>query len=142
VLDWRNIPSEGPEEALSKLEAALARSLEPGCQGRVELATKNLSTYTGFQMAFPDTFPSFTTSTGHPWLARAQATLASALGRAVEVDVWRFATDGGHFAAAGTTVLGFGPGDDTLVHTVEERIPIEDLVENAVGCVALALDKG
>jgi putative selenium metabolism hydrolase len=140
VLDWRNIPGEGPEEILAKLEAPLAHSLESGCQGRVEVATKELTTYTGFQMVFPDTFPSFTTDADHPWLARAQRTLAAALGREVEVDVWRFATDGGHFAAAGTTVLGFGPGDDTVVHTVEERMPLDDLVENVVGCVALAMD--
>ena len=140
VLDWRNIPGEGPEDILSKLDAPMARSLESGCQGRVEVATKALTTYTGFEMTFPDTFPSFTTDAGHPWLARAQEILTTALGREVEVDVWRFATDGGHFAAAGTTVLGFGPGDATVVHTVEERIPLDDLVENAVGCVALAVD--
>lgn len=139
VLDWRNIPGESPEEIVAKLEAPLARSLESGCQGRVEVATKQLTTYTGFQMAFPDTFPSFTTDADHAWLAEAQQTLTTALDRKVEVDVWRFATDGGHFAAAGTTVLGFGPGDATLVHTVEERIPLDGLVENAVGCVALAM---
>jgi putative selenium metabolism hydrolase len=141
VLDWRNIPSEGSEEILAKLEATLARSLESGCQGRVEVATKELTTYAGFQMTFPDTFPSFTTDADHPWLARAQETLTAALGREIEVDVWRFATDGGHFAAAGTTVLGFGPGDDTVVHTVEERIPLDELVENVVGCVVLAMDR-
>jgi putative selenium metabolism hydrolase len=140
VLDWRNIPSEGPEEILAALEAPLARSLESGCQGWVELNSKELTTYTGFRMTFPDSFPSFTTDAGHPWLAQAQKTLATALDREVEVDVWRFATDGGHFAAAGATVLGFGPGDDTVVHTVEERIPLDDLVENVAGCMALAMD--
>ncbi len=139
VLDWRNIPGEGPAEILGKLESPLARSLESGCQGRVEVATKELTTYTGFQMTFPDTFPSFTTDADHPWLAAAQETLTTALGHEIEVDVWRFATDGGHFAAAGTTVLGFGPGVDTVVHTVEERISLDELVENAVGCVALAM---
>jgi len=139
VLDWRNIPDEGPAEILAKLEAPLARSLESGCQGRVEVTTKELTTYTGFQMTFPDTFPSFTTDADHPWLSEAQETLTTALEREVKVDVWRFATDGGHFAAAGTTILGFGPGDDTLVHTVEERISLDELVENAVGCVALAM---
>jgi succinyl-diaminopimelate desuccinylase len=139
VLDWRNTPGEGPEEILRKLEQPLAHSLESGCRGRVELATKELTTYTGFQMTFPDTFPSFTTDADHPWLAQAQELLTSALRRDVEVGVWRFATDGGHFAAAGTTVLGFGPGDDTLVHTVEERIGLDELVEGVVGYASLAV---
>jgi acetylornithine deacetylase/succinyl-diaminopimelate desuccinylase-like protein len=57
----------------------------------------------------------------------------------VEVGTWRFATDGGHFAATGATVLGFGPGDDTVVHTVKECLPVEQLVEAAVGYLALCL---
>ncbi|MGD2207646.1 MAG: M20/M25/M40 family metallo-hydrolase [Anaerolineae bacterium] len=139
TLDWRNIPAETTAEILTKLEAALARSLEPGCEGRIEVATKDLATYTGFRMSYPDTFPSFTTPAGHPWLVQAQAELAAALDRPVEVDVWRFATDGGHFAAAGAAVIGLGPGDDRVVHTVEERLPLDQLVESVVGYVALAL---
>ena len=139
VLDWRNIPGEQPDEIVSKLQALLNDSLEPGCQGRVQLATKELVTYTGFQMIYPDTFPSFTTPAAHPWLLRAQGCLAAALEREVEVGAWRFATDGGHFAAAGATVLGFGPGDDALVHTVEERLPVDQLEESVAGYLVLAL---
>ncbi len=139
VLDWRNIPGEGTDQILAKLEALLDSSLEPGCQGRVEVATKALASYTGFQMEYPDTFPSFTTPADHPWLAEAKAALVAALGRDVEVGTWRFATDGGHFAAAGATVLGFGPGDDAVVHTVEERLPVDQLVESVVGYMALSL---
>jgi succinyl-diaminopimelate desuccinylase len=137
VLDWRNIPGEKPDEILAQLEILLNRALEPGCQGRAELATKTLASYTGFRMSYRDTFPSFTTAPDHPWLAKAQTALSRAFSRKVEVDTWRFATDGGHFAAAGATVLGFGPGDDTVVHTVEERLPVEQLVESAVGYAAL-----
>ena len=90
-------------------------------------------------MSYPDVFPSFTTAADHPWLVRAHKTLSEALGREVDVGTWRFATDGGHFAAAGATVLGFGPGDGSLVHTVEERLPLDQLVESAVGYVVLAL---
>jgi acetylornithine deacetylase/succinyl-diaminopimelate desuccinylase-like protein len=139
VLDWRNVPGESPEAILTKLEAPLARSLEPGCEGQVEIAAKELVTYTGLRMAYPDTFPSFTTAADHPWLLQAQTVLTETLGRQVEVDTWRFATDGGHFAAAGTTVIGFGPGDAGVVHTVEERMPLDELVESVVGYLALSL---
>jgi putative selenium metabolism hydrolase len=139
VLDWRNIPGENPEEIVAKLEEVLAHSLEPGCQGRIEVATKDLVSFTGVQMTYPDTFPSFTTAADHPWLAKARSVLATALGRPVEVGTWRFATDGGHFATKGATALGFGPGDETLVHTVEERLPIQQLVESLVAYTALSL---
>jgi succinyl-diaminopimelate desuccinylase len=138
VLDWRNIPGESTAGIVAQLEGLQVRSLEPGCGGRIEVATKELVSYTGAAMHYPDEFPSFTTEPGDPFLLRAQARLSELLGRRVETGIWRFATDGGHLAAAGTTVLGFGPGDDTLVHTVQERMPVEQLVESVAGYMALA----
>lgn len=139
VLDWRNIPGEGPAQILNQLQGLLAASLDPGCRGRVEVASKVLTGYTGVERSYPDVFPSFTTAADHPWLLQSQQTLQAALGREVNIGVWRFATDGGHFAEAGMEVIGFGPGDDRLVHTVEERIGIDELLESVVGYVALAL---
>jgi putative selenium metabolism hydrolase len=139
VLDWRNVPGEGTEEIVNKLETVLARNLEEGCRGFVQVAAKELASYTGFRMAYDDDFPSFSTPVDHPWLSRARVVLAAVLGREVEVGTWRFATDGGHFAAAGAAVIGFGPGDDTLVHTVEERLPVEQFLESVVGYLALSL---
>jgi succinyl-diaminopimelate desuccinylase len=139
ALDWRNIPGETVHEIVARLETLLASTLESGCQGCIEVSSRELQSYTGLRGTYPDLFASFTTPASHPWLVSSQAALVHALGRAVEVGTWRFATDGGHFAAAGATVLGFGPGDDALVHTVEERLPIVQLVESVVGYMALAL---
>jgi succinyl-diaminopimelate desuccinylase len=137
VLDWRNVPGENSEAILAKLESLLKDSLEAGCRGRIEVGTKELISYTGLHMTYPDAFPPFTTPASEPWLMQAQAVLTQAMGREVEIGTWRFATDGGHFAAAGATVVGFGPGDDALVHTVDERLPVDQLVESVVGYLAL-----
>lgn len=139
VLDWRNIPGESPQEIVTRLETLLAATLDSGCQGRIEVSERELVSYTGLRGSYPDVFASFTTPADHPWLISSRAALAQALGRGVDVGTWRFATDGGHFAAAGATVLGFGPGDDALVHTVEERLPVAELVESVVGYMALGL---
>ena len=138
VLDWRNVPSEGAEHVLGKLEALLNRSLEAGCRGSIELNIAELVTYTGAKGTAASQ-PPFTTPATHPYVTKAQAALSAVLGRAVPVDAWRFATDGGHFAAAGATVLGFGPGNETVVHTIEERMPLDELAESAVGYAALCL---
>jgi acetylornithine deacetylase/succinyl-diaminopimelate desuccinylase-like protein len=127
------------EDILAKLTSVLEQSLEPGCEGRIEVDLKELVTYTGFQMTYADTFRSFTTDLDNPWLVEAQSVLGSVLGREIEVGTWRFATDGGHFAAAGATVIGFGPGDDSVVHTVKERLPLDQLLESVVGYAALCL---
>jgi acetylornithine deacetylase/succinyl-diaminopimelate desuccinylase-like protein len=139
VLDWRNIPGESPQEIVAKLDVLLSSSIVGDCTGRIEIALKELTSYTGLNLTYPDVFPSFTTPADHQWLQEARSTLEDALERDVAVDTWRFATDGGHFAKAGTTVIGFGPGDDALVHTVEERIGIDQLVESLVGYTALSL---
>jgi succinyl-diaminopimelate desuccinylase len=139
VLDWRNIPTESPQEIVAKLSTLLAGSLLADCRGKIEVASKELASYTGFELSYLDVFPSFTTPADHDWLHEAHSILEDALSRAVEVGAWRFATDGGHFAAAGMTVLGFGPGDDAVVHTVEERLPIDQLAESVVGYAALSL---
>ena len=138
ALDWRNVPGEDLAGVVDKLEPLLARSLEPGCQGSIEIGSRELATYTGFRMRYDDSFASFTTPPNHPWLMAARDALETALEREVEVGVWRFATDGGHLAAAGSTVLGLGPGDDTLVHTVEERLAVDQLLEGTVAYMALA----
>jgi acetylornithine deacetylase/succinyl-diaminopimelate desuccinylase-like protein len=139
VLDWRNIPGERSEEIVEMLEAVTAQSVQPGCRGQISVAVKELVSYTGFHMTYPDTFPSFTTAAGDPWLVQTKSILEAVWAREVDVGIWRFATDGGHFAAAGWTVLGFGPGDDAVVHTVEECLPIRQLVESTVGYLALCL---
>jgi len=138
ALDWRNVPGEDQAGVLDKLEELLARSLEPGCEGTIELGSRELVTYTGLRMRYDDSFASFTTAPDHPWLVAAREVLEAALEREVEVGVWRFATDGGHLAAAGSEILGLGPGDDTLVHTVEERLPVNQLLEGTVAYMALA----
>ncbi len=140
VLDWRNIPGEGAEEITAKLQDLVDHCLEPGCRGWIEIASKELVSYTGVRAVYPDLFPSFTTAADHPWLLKAQEVLSSVLGRSVPIGTWRFATDGGHFAEAGMTVIGLGPGDDRLVHTVEERLPVEQLLESTVAYMALALN--
>ena len=139
ALDWRNVPGETPEQILSKLQSVQASSLQPGCLGRVEIGVQDLVSYTGFRSSYPNIFPSFTTPEDHPFLVEARVALAAALNREVEVGTWRLASDGAHFAAQGVTVLGFGPGDESLVHTVEERLPLDQLVESVVGYVALCM---
>ena len=138
TLDWRNVPGERPDEIVAKLEALLARCLEPGCQGSVEVSTVDLVSYTGVPRSYANIFPSFTTDAQHPWLVQARKSLEAALGREVEVGIWPFATDGGHFAEEGVEVIGFGPGDARVVHTVQEQLPLDELVESVMGYVVLA----
>ena len=58
----------------------------------------------------------------------------------LQCDVWQFATDGGHFAEAGMSPIGFGPGNEFLAHTVDEHIEIGALEEAMRVNAALATE--
>jgi succinyl-diaminopimelate desuccinylase len=143
-LDWRNVPGERPEQVLAQLQPLLERSLSEvkGSGGQVTVHTRDLRTYTGRTATFPDVFPSFGLPADDPLVRRGQGILERALSRAVEVIIWRFATDGGHLMEAGVPTIGFGPADAREVHTVGESVSVPMLEEGLLGYTALALELG
>jgi acetylornithine deacetylase/succinyl-diaminopimelate desuccinylase-like protein len=106
-------------------------------QARVEVITTELTTYTGMVKLFPAVFPSFLLPENNPVIQVAQTTLKRVLGRDDGVEVWRFATDGGHLMAAGIPTIGFGPGDERLAHTNQERLNLTEMGEAAVAYAEL-----
>jgi len=143
-LDWRSIPGETSDDVLTQLQPLVDACLAEvkGSHGKLLLHTRDLRTYTGQTESFPATFPSYELAADHPLVRRGRRVLADALSRPVDVITWRFATDGGHLMAAGVPTIGFGPAEEHIVHTVQENVPVEMLVEGMVGYIALALKLG
>ncbi len=139
TLDWRNVPSETPQDVVQKMNVLLQSCLTDGATGTVSLATRPFTTYTQQVVEQSAVFPSFALSETHPWTIQAHKTLNQTLGRTLPVDIWTFATDGGHLMAAGIPTIGFGPGDESLAHTNQERMAISQLVEGLMGYTALCL---
>lgn len=144
TLDWRNVPTELPDEIINKVEDLLSVCLpkvhQPALiEGRVSVNRNKFTTYTGMVEVFPSIFPSFILPENDLLVQTAHQGLVRALKRDVDVDIWRFATDGGHLMAAGIPTLGFGPGDDQLAHTNQERISLAQMEEALVGYLALIL---
>ena len=144
TLDWRNVPDESQAEILFKTQALLDACLAQTAPGQRHLATAALTvdqfkTYTGLEKELPSIFPSYLLAEDNRFLQAASAALSRGLGRSVGVDVWRFATDGGHLMAAGIPTVGYGPGDDLLAHTNQERVRLDQLAEAVVGYVILTL---
>ncbi len=143
-LDWRNVPGEGPEQVLAQLQPLLESCLSEvkGSEGQVMVHTRDLRAYTGRTATFPDVFPSFGLPADDPLVRRGRGILERALSRALEVIIWRFATDGGHLMAAGVPTIGFGPAEARELHTVGESVSVSMLEEGLVGYTALALQLG
>lgn len=136
-LDWRNIPEESPEEIQERLQDVLSDCLGPASEGFVVVLKQTFDTYTGYTLTTPAISPAFGLPAGHPLVVAAQQTLSDAFQRDISVTIWQFVTDGGYLMAAGIPTIGFAPGDETLVHTSNEHIKIDDLMAAVVGNGAL-----
>lgn len=135
TCDARVVPGQSVEGLRRSLERLLDDCLGEGIDGSVEVPTFHRRSYAGLEMEMPADNPPFLLPEDHPALRAAVDVLSRSLGRSPEVGLWRFATDGGHFADAGMTVIGLGPGDAELAHTVDESIEIAEL-ERAVDAYA------
>ncbi|MDQ7028837.1 MAG: M20/M25/M40 family metallo-hydrolase [Ardenticatenia bacterium] len=138
TCDWRTVPGESAEDVRHALETLVNHSLIDGAAATVTVPVTIHTTYTGFALDVPASHPAYLLPQDHPALEAAGRVLAEVLSVAPEVKTWRFATDGGHFAREGLTVIGFGPGEEGLAHTVQESIAVEELEAALAGYAALA----
>jgi putative selenium metabolism hydrolase len=125
-LDWRNVPSETPELALNTIEALIELS-ETEATAAVKVTEQPRTCYTGVTRDFASVFPPFSTDPASPLATASENLVQASTGKPANPDVWQFATDGGHLALSGIPCVGFGPGDDRLAHTNQERISIDQL---------------
>jgi acetylornithine deacetylase/succinyl-diaminopimelate desuccinylase-like protein len=140
TCDWRNIAEETAEDVRRALQNVVEGCLIEGAGAQVEIPSVTRESYTGYKADVPADFPSFVTTADHSAVVGAREVLRTAIGLEEPPGIWRFATDGGHFAQAGMTVIGFGPGDETLAHTVQEHVEISALETAVAGNRALALE--
>ncbi len=138
TLDCRTIGGQGAD-ALKEVLIPLLKSCEiEGTTGDILNPEEERASYAGLKMTYGAEHPALSLPADHRAVQTAVAVLAGPLGAAPPVGVWDFATDGGHFAEAGMTVVGFGPGDDRLAHTVNEHIQVTELERGLHGNTALA----
>lgn len=140
TCDCRTVPGQSAEDVRAALSPLLSDCLIPGVEARIEIPIVRRRSYTGATRDLPADNPAFSLLPGHPAVRTAASVLEPVLGGSPPINVWRFATDGGHFSQAGLTVVGFGPGDETLAHTVDESIEVSALEEALSAYEALARD--
>ena len=140
TCDCRTVPNESGEDMREQLQTLIEECLIKGASAGVEATYCDHVSYTGLRRSIPSEHPSYLLPPEHPAVASAEAVLGKVFKSIEHAGVWRFATDGGHFAQAGQTVIGFGPGDDKLAHTVEESIEIAEIEKALIANRALALE--
>ncbi len=139
VLDIRNPPGHNPQAILEVVRGLLEQALTDGATGSAEIPPTTMTSYTGLTCTYSIPAVPFGLAPDSHLATEAKAIIGMALGRDEPPQLWRFATDAGHFVAGGMQVLGFGPGYEEVIHTVNERISIELMVESMIANAALGL---
>ena len=138
TLDWRSVPGESGADAKRVLEPILQAALADGASADISIPVFPHTTYTGERMDIPGSNPAYALADDHPAVVAAAGALADLTGVEQELGVWKFATDGGHFAEVGMAPVGIGPGNEFLAHTNREHIEIAELEEALAINAALA----
>jgi putative selenium metabolism hydrolase len=76
----------------------------------------------------PLVFPPWLSEEASPLAQAAVAAAEAALGHPPATGVWQFSTNGVHWAGeAGIPTVGFGPGDERVAHTPDDRVAFADV---------------
>lgn len=139
VLDIRNPPGHSPDTILEVVRSLLDAALTDGATGAAEVPSTTMTSYTGLTRTYRIPAVPFGLSDNSYLATASQQIVSKALGKEAATQLWRFATDAGHFVAGGMQVIGFGPGYEEVIHTVNEKISIDMMVESMVANAALAI---
>lgn len=138
VLDWRTVPQEKAEDILQQVTSLAQSCAESGVTVLTTAVTRKARSYRGLELELSET-QGYVLPADHWVLDRARTSLETVFGHPVRDGFWRFATDGGHFMQAGIPTIGFAPGEESLAHTVDDSVRLEDLEAATVGYAVLAL---
>jgi putative selenium metabolism hydrolase len=125
TIDRRLTPGETPESVVAAIETALM-----GSGATVELPIQPVRSWTGLDLSAPAFFPGWLMPEEHPLLGIGKLTYAALWGTLPQVDVWKFSTNGTYSAGqAGIPTLGFGPMEEQYVHTPDDQVDLDKLIQ-------------
>jgi putative selenium metabolism hydrolase len=127
IADRRISLGETKEQLLAELAPLLALS-----DATATIDTEEIKTYTGYDIVQEDYFPSWVMAEDHPSVQAATAAYQAITGQPAKVGVWDFCTNATYLCGiTGIPAVGFGPGDESLCHSTEEVLSIDELVVSA-----------
>lgn len=135
--DYRQVGEDTTERVTEKVQQILDTIQIEGIHASLSILELPVQTYTGFQGTSIQGEPPFSSDTNAPYLRRAKAAIESAVGHTVRIKSWPFATDAGHYTAAGVKVLGYSPAEFDCCHTIRDSLSLTAMAEAIAGYLAL-----
>ncbi|MFQ5611110.1 MAG: YgeY family selenium metabolism-linked hydrolase [Anaerolineae bacterium] len=88
--------------------------------------------HTGAVFVYEKYFPAWALPEDHQFVRAAQDAVEAIWHRREPAGKWDFSTNGNYWRGkAGVPSIGFGPGDEIYAHSIEEHVPLADVVEAA-----------
>ncbi len=129
-IDRRMTLSETRQEVIAQVKGLIPDYLQEEIQ--VEELFYDTPSYTGFTFPVPKFYPPWLLEETHPLTQAAQQTVELLWNEKRELGTWDFSTNGTYWAGkAGIPSIGFGPGDEKFAHTIEEQVPLDEVVAAA-----------
>lgn len=126
TCDRRISCGETIEELLQEIEPMI--SDVKGASARID--TEHVTTYTGYQMECVDYFPSWVLEEQHPLIQAGVAAYIGMFEREPVVGRWDFCTNATHLCGRmGIPAIGYGPGDSSLCHSTDDKVPVAELLD-------------
>jgi len=126
-LDRRMTISETHDEVVNTIKGIIPDYLQDEIQ--VEELFYDTPSYTGFTFPLSKFFPPWLLEESHPLVQAGVKSVHDLWGEDRPLGTWDFSTNGTYWAGkAGIPSIGFGPGDERTAHTIDENVPLDDVV--------------
>lgn len=139
TLDRRLLVGDTPQSVLAPIQAHIDRltAADPEFKAKVYLRSETKTCYTGNEIFAERFFPGWYFDRDSAFVQKSFAALQT-LEREPILTTYSFCTNGSHYAGEkGIKTLGFGPSVESLAHTVDEYILIDQLTGSADGYLKL-----
>jgi putative selenium metabolism hydrolase len=126
-IDRRMTISETHDDVINLVKGLIPDYLQD--EILVEELFYDTPSYTGFTFPLNKYFPPWLQEESHPLVQAGLKSIQDLWGEARPLGTWDFSTNGTYWAGkAGIPSIGFGPGDETTAHTIEENVSLDDVV--------------
>ena len=131
TYDRRLLVGETKESVLAPIQEVIDRLMkeDPKIKAKVSFATGEETCYTGNKIEGERFFPGWLFDKNETYIQDVLKTLQD-MGFHPEITQYNFCTNGSHYAGeAGIRTIGMGPSVESLAHTIDEYVEIDQLLK-------------
>lgn len=127
-IDRRVTFGETKEGVIASIEALIPEKDRDSFQ--VCELTYDTPSHTGAVFVYDKYFPAWAVAEDHPLVVAGEKVVAALWNRESPAGKWDFSTNGNYWCGkAGIPCIGFGPGDEIHAHSIQEHVPLREVVE-------------